>query len=108
MSNSVSERPAAPPLRYKLVTLLLMLVAPLAIEAAWLYLSRTSGFPPNIGSADTFGLGVSIVAGSLAMFRMRLSLVARLCFLVAYIVTSALILAFFDLVFVCTAFQQCP
>ena len=95
------------PLRYKIVTLMLMLVAPLAIEATWLYLSRTLGFPPNTGGADTLGLGASVAAGSLAMLRMRLSLVARLCFLAAYIVSAAVILFFFDLVFVCTAFQSC-
>lgn len=103
----MSELVSVPPLRYKIVTLLLMLVAPLAIEAAWLYLSRTSGFPPNTGSADTLGLGLSIAVGSLAMFRMRLSLVARLSLLVAYIAVMGLMLLVFTFSFVCVVFQNC-
>ncbi len=107
MSDSVSGRPATSLLRDKIVTLLMLLIAPLALEAVWLYLSRRTGFLPSTASADTLGIGLGIAVGCLSTFRMRLSLVARLCFLITYIVTSAIVLAFFDLIFVCSAFQQC-
>src|SRR5690606_13218896 len=85
-----------------------LIVAPLVVTTAYLWLSRTYDlWSWHTGAADFLALGASIAAGLVGVLVLPMGRVSRAVFAVVYVPVAACVLILWSLSYVCGVFGAC-